>query len=59
MCCIIYYVYLRIRDYARKPKPADNNKVVMGNRVADEVMYNAQQLEDYVRKKERTYWTNY
>ena len=47
MCCVLYYVYLKIRDYARKPKPTD------------EVMYNARQLNEYVRKKERTYWVNY
>ena len=51
MCCILYYVYKRMREHFRKPKEEDKSLA--------EVMYNAQQLEDYVRKKERTYWASY
>ena len=51
MCCIMYYVYLKIRDYVRQPKQEV--------KPLDEVMYNAQQLNEYVRRKERTYWCCY
>ena len=47
MCCVIYYVYLKMRDYFSKPKPSE------------EVMYNARQLNEYARRKERTYWECY
>ena len=47
MCCVIYYVYLKMRNYFNKP------------RKKDEALYNARQLNEYVRKKERTYWTSY
>ena len=51
MCCIMYYVYLKIRNHYRKLKEE--------RKLSDEVMYNAQQLKEYVRNKERTYWHTY
>ena len=55
MCCIAYYLYIKCRDYFRKSpqqeEEEDDNQ--------SEIKYNARRLNEYVRKKERTYWVKY
>jgi len=50
MCCIIYYIYLRCKvkwhAYITERRKKEE----------EEVLYNARQLNEYVRNKERTYW---
>ena len=52
MCCVIYYIYLKLQTYF---KNKDNNKL----KRIDEFAYNAKQLNEYVRNKERAYWCSY
>ena len=49
MCCIIYYIYLRC-------KVKWQAYITERRRKEEEVLYNARQLNDYVRNKERNYW---
>ena len=58
MCCIIYYIYLKCRvkwqaHITERRKKEEEAKYIQ------EAVYNARQLSEYVRKKERTYWCNY
>ena len=48
MCCVIYYIYLKYR--------VKWQAYITERRKNEEVLYNARQLNEYVRKKERTYW---
>ena len=57
MCCIAYYVYIKCRDHFRKPPPQDEEEEADDKH--SEIKYNARKLNEYVRKKERTYWTHY
>ena len=51
MCCVIYYIYLKYRNYFQKRRITDTN--------APETLYTARTLDEYVKNKERTYWTSY
>ena len=53
MCCVIYYIYLKLQKYFTKN--TNNNKL----KEIDEFAYNAKQLNEYVRNKERAYWCSY
>ena len=48
MCCVIYYIYLKYKAYKAERRKKE-----------EEVLYNARQLNEYVRNKERTYWSSY
>ena len=56
MCCIAYYLYIKCRDYFRKSPPQEEEEE---DDKHSEIKYNARRLNEYVRKKERTYWTHY
>ena len=56
MCCVLYYLYIKCRDYFRKP-PQQEEEEEDDNQ--SEIKYNAKQLNEYVRRKQRTYWVNY
>ena len=49
MCCVIYYIYLKYKAYIteRRKKEEEEAKKLR------EAVYNARQLNEYVRKKER------
>ena len=47
MCCIIYYIYLRC-------KVKWHAYITEQRKKEEEVLYNARQLNEYVRNKERT-----
>jgi hypothetical protein len=49
MCCIIYYIYLRC-------KAKWHAYITEQRKKEEEVLYNARQLNEYVRNKERNYW---
>ena len=51
MCCVIYYVYLKCRNYFKKRPTTDRNM--------SETLYTARMLDEYVKNKERTYWVHY
>jgi hypothetical protein len=53
MCCAIYYVYYKIRNYLRKRAEEKAIKKM------DEVLYNTYQLNKYIRDKKRVYWASY
>jgi hypothetical protein len=55
MCCVIYYIYIKCREYLkhRRKKEEEEEKSLA------EIMYNARRLNEYVRNKERSYWTSY
>ena len=53
MCCVIFYIYVKCREcFKRQPKGEEDKQLV-------ETMYNTRMLNEYVRNKERTYWTCY
>ena len=53
MCCAIYYVYYKIRNYFRKRKEEKSIKEM------DEVLYNTYQLNKYIRGRQSVYWASY
>ena len=67
MCCIIYYVYLKCLHYFKKDTKKDTKKEENKNvskpqptlQELAEYRYNAKQINDFVRNKQRVYWANY
>ena len=68
MCCIIYYVYLKCRHYFEKEPKQEENKTEENKKVSKpqptlqelaEYRYNAKQINDFVRNKQRSYFINY
>ena len=63
MCCIIYYVYLKCRHYFKKDTKKEESKNVSKPQPTlqelAEYRYNAKQINDFVRNKQRVYWANY
>ena len=55
MCCVIYYVYLKCKNYFKECCKKKKEK----EEIRAETLYNAQKLNEYVRNKERTYWASY
>ena len=50
MCCAIYYVYKKVRNYFRKR--AEEKSI-------NEILYNADQLNKYIRGRQSVYWASY
>ena len=46
MCCILYYIYRKCRNYFKKPSKVEDENLA-------ETLYNAKQLEKYVRTKKK------
>ena len=51
MCCVIYYIYLKCRNYFQKRRITDAN--------TPETLYTARMLDEYVKNKKKTYWSHY
>ena len=68
MCCILYYIYLKCKDYFEKEPKQEENKTEENKKVSKqqptlqelaEYRYNAKQINDFVRNKQRSYFINY
>ena len=67
MCCILYYIYLKYRDYFKKEPKQEENKKEENKRASRqptlqelaEYRFNARRLNEYVRNKDRSYFINY
>ena len=49
MCCIMYYLYIKCRDYFRKPPRQEEQEEDTGKSLS-EVVYNARRLNEYKEK---------
>ena len=65
MCCIVYYLYRRYCEYFREIPKQDNKEGLPKKeplsklKESEEYRYNAKQINDFVRNRQRQYWTNY
>jgi broad-specificity NMP kinase len=50
MCCVMYYLYIKCRDYVRQRSNYDSNDED-DDKYSSEIKYTAKQLDDYVRNK--------
>ena len=57
MCCVLYYLYMKCRERFRQRSNYELEEE--DDKCSSEMKYNAKQLDEYVRNKKRTYWSNY